>query len=217
MVQQPKEECVVEIIVNGTKANASLKEMAAAAVLSNQVAKIAADDPRRAELIGQLQQMRQRLTDIRSEVNGLVQSQEQLAAAQAATVAEQARAIAAGQQQSASLVEMRTAAGLLSFGLNLLGQDAKARKKHHSLYTALAAAKVIVDGTKEVARIWEYSADNPANGPTLGAAGIIMGGIQTGVAIARTAVALGQLRGVGSGGATTRATPRAGPPARAPG
>ncbi len=110
----PKEERVVEIIVNGTKANASLKEMgAAAAVLSNQVAKIAADDPKRAELIAQLQQMRQRITDTRAEVNGLVQSQEQLAAAQAATGAAQQQAVAAGQRSTASFSEMKTAAGLL--------------------------------------------------------------------------------------------------------
>ena len=124
MAQQPKEERTVEIIVNGTKANASLKEMAAAAaVLSNQVAKIAADDPKRGELIIQLQQMRQRITDTRAEVNGLVQSQEQLAAAQAATVAEQARAIAAGQASTASLTQMKTAAGLLEKQLHDMAAD----------------------------------------------------------------------------------------------
>jgi hypothetical protein len=124
MAQQPKEERVVEILVNGAKANASLKEMAAAAaVLSNQVAKIAADDPKRAELIAQLQQMRQRITDTRAEVNGLVQSQEQLAAAQAATVAELARAIAAGKASTASLTQMKTAAGLLEKQLHDLAAD----------------------------------------------------------------------------------------------
>ncbi len=124
MAKQPNEERVVEIIVNGTKANASLKEMAAAAaVLSNQVAKIATDDPKRGELIAQLQQMRQRITDTRAEVNGLVQSQEQLAAAQAATVAEQARAIAAGKASTASLSEMKTAAGLLEKQLHEMAAD----------------------------------------------------------------------------------------------
>ena len=95
-------------------------------------------------------------------------------------------------------MEMSTAGDVLAFGLDLLNQDADARKKHHTLYTALAAAKILIDGTKEVQQIWEYSAENPANGPTAGAAGIILGGIQTAVAVARTAVALGQLRG-GSG------------------
>lgn len=140
MAQQPKEERVVEIIVNGTKANASLKEMAAAAaVLSNQVAKIAADDPKRAELIGQLQQMRQRITATRAEVNGLVQSQEQLAAAQAATVAEQARAIAAGQASTASLTEMKTAAGLLERQLHDLAADDPGRAALIADFQALKA------------------------------------------------------------------------------
>ena len=94
-------------------------------------------------------------------------------------------------------MEMSVAGDVLSFGLELLGQDEEARKKHHSLYTALAAAKIIIDGTKEVQQIWEYSAENPANGPTMGAAGITMGAIQTGVAIARTAVALSKLGGGG--------------------
>ncbi|MGI4760602.1 MAG: hypothetical protein ACRYF0_07850 [Janthinobacterium lividum] len=97
-------------------------------------------------------------------------------------------------------LEMQTAGDVVSFGLELLDQDGEARKKHHSLYTALAAAKIIIDGTKEVQQIWEYSAENPANGETMGTAGIILGGIQTAVAIARTAVALGQLRGGGGGG-----------------
>jgi hypothetical protein len=140
MAQQPKEERVVEILVNGAKANASLKEMAAAAaVLSNQVAKIAADDPKRGELIAQLQQMRQRITDTRAEVNGLVQSQQQVAAAQAATVAEQARAIAAGKQQSASFVEMRTAAGLLEKQLHELSADDPGRAALIADYQALQA------------------------------------------------------------------------------
>lgn len=42
--------------------------------------------------------------------------------------------------------------------------------------------------------------DNPANGPTAGAAGIAMGVIQTGVAIARTALALGK---IGRGGSSS--------------
>jgi hypothetical protein len=101
------------------------------------------------------------------------------------------------QKQALQKMEMSTAGDVISFGLELLGQDAEARKKHHSLYTSLAAAKIVIDGTKEVAQIWEYSAENPANGPTMGAAGIAMGAIQTAVAVARTAVALSKLGGGG--------------------
>lgn len=127
----PKEERTVEIIVNGTKANASLKEMsAAAAVLSNQVAKIAADDPKRAELIEQLQQMRQRLADTRAEVSGLLTAEQQLAEAQqqqaaatAAAIAEQQRAIEVGKASAASFTEMKTAASLLEKQLHELGAN----------------------------------------------------------------------------------------------
>jgi hypothetical protein len=134
----PKEERVVEIIVNGTKANASLKEMgAAAAVLSNQVAKIAADDPKRAELIAQLQTMRQRIGDARAEIAGLLTTEQQAAAAEqqlaasiAATAAEQQRAIeeqqraiVVGKSSTASLTEQRTAAGLLEKQLHALSAD----------------------------------------------------------------------------------------------
>jgi hypothetical protein len=103
------------------------------------------------------------------------------------------------EKRALAKMEMATASDVLSFGLELLGQDEEARKKHHSLYTALAAAKIIIDGTKEVQQIWEYSAENPANGPTMGAAGIAMGAIQTAVAIGRTALALSKI-GAGSGG-----------------
>jgi len=113
-------------------------------------------------------------------------------------VAEREKAFKAKRQLQN--MEMATAGDVLNFGLELLGQDADARKKHHSLYTALAAAKIIVDGTKEVQQIWEYSAENPANGPSAGTAGIIMGGIQTAVAVGRTAVALSKLGGGGGGG-----------------
>jgi hypothetical protein len=92
-------------------------------------------------------------------------------------------------------LELSVAGDVLGGTLDLLFADEEARKKHHDLYTALAAAKIIVDGTKEVQQIWEYSAENPYNGPTAGAAGATMGAIQTALAVARTAVALGKLGG----------------------
>lgn len=104
------------------------------------------------------------------------------------------------QKRELAKLEMRTAGDVLSFGLELLGQDEEARKKHHSLYTALAAAKIIVDGTKEVQQIWEYASENPANGLTGGAAGIAIATIQTALAVGRTALALGK---IGAGGGDT--------------
>lgn len=104
------------------------------------------------------------------------------------------------QKRDLAKREMSVAGDVLSFGLELLGQDEEARKKHHSLYVALAAAKIIVDGAKEVQAIWEYQSQNPANGITMGAAGITMGAIQTAIAVGRTAVALSQIGGGGSSG-----------------
>jgi hypothetical protein len=52
-------------------------------------------------------------------------------------VAERERAFRSKKQLQN--MEMATAGDVLSFGLQLLDQDADARKKHHTLYTALAA------------------------------------------------------------------------------
>ncbi|MGI4873356.1 MAG: hypothetical protein ACRYFX_19535 [Janthinobacterium lividum] len=105
------------------------------------------------------------------------------------------------EQQKKLLMQetMSAASDIFSLGLQMLDQDADARKKHHSLYVALAAAKILVDGTKEVQQIWEYQAENPLNGETMGAAGIAMGAIQTAIAVARTSVALGQVFKTDSG------------------
>ena len=71
----PKEERTVEIIVNGQKANASLKEMnAAAAVLYNQFQKLSADDPGRAKLLADLQEMKGRVNAVKAEVAGVTET-----------------------------------------------------------------------------------------------------------------------------------------------
>jgi hypothetical protein len=97
-------------------------------------------------------------------------------------------------------MELSVAGDVLSTTLDLLFQDEAARRKHHGLYVALAAAKIIIDGTKEVQAIWQYSAEQPENSLTAGVFGTVLAGIQTGLAVARTAVALGKIGGGGSGG-----------------
>lgn len=96
-------------------------------------------------------------------------------------------------------LELSIAGDVLGTTLDLLFQDEAARKKHHSLYVALAAAKIIVDGTKEVQAIWEYSAEQPENSLTAGVFGTVLAGIQTALAVARTGVALGKIGAGGSG------------------
>jgi hypothetical protein len=120
------------------------------------------------------------------------------------------------QQAKYELAQMslRTAGDVVQTTIDLLFQDEAARKKHHNLYTALAAAKIIVDGVQEVAAIWQYSAEQPENVPTAGAWGLALGGIQTAMAVARTAYGLSQLQEFkfAKGGRTGTGTGLAGSP-----
>ncbi|GAB3232992.1 hypothetical protein GCM10027346_20620 [Hymenobacter seoulensis] len=69
------EKRTVEIIVNGQKAHASLKEMdAAAAVLYNQFRKLSADDPGRAKLLADYHELKGRVNDVRAELKGVSES-----------------------------------------------------------------------------------------------------------------------------------------------
>jgi hypothetical protein len=72
---EPKETRTVDIIVNGQKANASLKELdASVAVLNSQFRKMAADDPGRAKLLADLQAARARVADVRKEITGVTET-----------------------------------------------------------------------------------------------------------------------------------------------
>ncbi|QNF34372.1 phage tail tape measure protein [Adhaeribacter swui] len=67
-----KEQRIVEIIINGQQANASLKEMnAAAAVMWNQLQKMGKDDPGRAQLKKDFQQLKENIKDTKDEMLGL--------------------------------------------------------------------------------------------------------------------------------------------------
>ncbi|MCA8831979.1 phage tail tape measure protein [Hymenobacter pini] len=69
------EKRTVEIVVNGQKVNASLKEMdAAAAVLYNQFRKLSADDPGRAKLLQDYRDMKERIGDVRKELGQVKES-----------------------------------------------------------------------------------------------------------------------------------------------
>ncbi|WP_310391575.1 hypothetical protein [Hymenobacter sp.] len=106
---------------------------------------------------------------------------------------EDARKTSEAKRQMAML-GLKTAGDVVQTTIDLLFQDEAARKKHHNLYTALAGAKIIQDGVQEVAAIWSYSAAQAANVPTAGLFGTILGGVQTALAVARTAFGLSQLQ-----------------------
>ena len=70
---------------------------------------------------------------------------------------------------------------------DLLSQDEKTRKKHAGVIKAMKIAETTMGVVKEVQSIWETSAQlGPIAGP-------VMGAIQTGLAIARGAIAVGKI------------------------
>ncbi|KAA3439565.1 phage tail tape measure protein [Rufibacter hautae] len=67
----------IEIIANGQKFNASVKEMTGAqALLNAQINKMATDDPRRKDLIRDFQEMKKRTAEARQEIHGVTQAQQ---------------------------------------------------------------------------------------------------------------------------------------------
>lgn len=71
---------------------------------------------------------------------------------------------------------------------DLLGQDEKARKKNAAAIKTFQTAQVVIQGISEVQKIWAHAADlGPIAGPIIGA-------IQTAVAVARSAIAIGKIQ-----------------------
>ena len=86
----------------------------------------------------------------------------------------------------------------MQLGLDLLDEESKARKVLANAMKALEIAQVVMNGVKEVQAIW-------AGAATLGPiAGPIVGGLQTGIAVGRTAIAVNKIRTTqyAKGGAT---------------
>lgn len=65
-----KEQRIIDIIVKGTQANASINEIAAAQrVLNSEIKKMGADDPRREQLIKQYSDLAAKQREVRTEMN----------------------------------------------------------------------------------------------------------------------------------------------------
>lgn len=80
------------------------------------------------------------------------------------------------------------AKGFLQLGLELMDEESKGRKALAATMKAVEIGQTITAGIKEVAEIWKGAA-------TLGPiAGPIVGGIQTGIAVARTGIAVNRIR-----------------------
>lgn len=78
-------------------------------------------------------------------------------------------------------------ADAFAVAVELLSQDEKARKKNATAIKAFQSAQVITAGVMEVQKIWATVASYP---PPLNA---IIGGLLTGVAVARTGIALSKI------------------------
>lgn len=86
----------------------------------------------------------------------------------------------------------------MQLGLDLLGEESKARKVLANAMKTMEIGQVVMNGVKEVQAIW-------AGAATLGPiAGPIMGALQTGIAVGRTAIAVNKIRTTqyADGGAT---------------
>ncbi len=86
----------------------------------------------------------------------------------------------------------------MQLGLELLGKESAGRKAFANTLKAVEIGQVVMNGIREVQAIW-------AGAATLGPiAGPIVGGLQTGVAVARSAMAINKIRTTqyATGGAT---------------
>jgi hypothetical protein len=125
-----KEQREIEIVVNGQKANASLKEMGSAAALMNaQLRKMSEDDPKREQLIKDFHEMRQRIADTKTEIYGTKVSLEDLAKAEEALHQKNEQILKDGTQLNASYTQMKAAAALLEEQLDNTFTDDAGRDK----------------------------------------------------------------------------------------
>ncbi|SHL88154.1 phage tail tape measure protein [Hymenobacter psychrotolerans] len=140
------EERKVKIVVDAQQPNASLKEMAAgAAVLNNQLAKMAADDPGRAKLQDDFARLNQRLTATRTEMRTVIQTEEELAEAQRKLSAENREVILNGQKVEATFGQMKAAAAQLEKQLDEVAANDPGRAKLLKDYQEL---KERIEGVK---------------------------------------------------------------------
>lgn len=81
-----------------------------------------------------------------------------------------------------------SARNFMQLGLELMGEESKGRKALATTMKALEIGQVVSQGIKEVQSIWAGAAQL---GPIIGP---VVGGIQTGLAVSRTALAVNRIR-----------------------
>lgn len=80
----------------------------------------------------------------------------------------------------------------LGIAIDLLGQDEAARKKNATAIKAFQIGQITVQGVNEVASIWANANANPLNALIPGS-GAIIAGVQTAIAIGRTAAGIAKV------------------------
>jgi hypothetical protein len=128
----------VEILVNAQRANASIKEMGAGvALLTNQLSKMAADDPRRAALKRDFDVLSERVGTARKEMRTYAQTEEEVRLATERMNQENREVILNGQKLNSSFKDMKAAAAQLEQQLESMNGDDAGRKKMLADYHAL--------------------------------------------------------------------------------
>jgi hypothetical protein len=155
-----KEQRTIEIILKAQDANASIKEMAAgAAVMTAQLNKMGQDDPGRAKLLADIQEMNQRLVAQRAAMRQVVKSEEELAAAAQELARANEQTVTTGQQATASLNQMKAAASILEKQLADLNQDDPNREQLQQDFATLTQR---ITATSAAMRVQAQSAEELA-------------------------------------------------------
>ena len=187
----------VEILLNAQQANASIKEMAAGVgLLNNQLAKMSADDPRRAQLERDFQVLTQRVGAARTAMRTYVQTEEEARAAAEALNAENQQVILNGQKVSASFNQMDSAAKKLEAQLKDLSADDPGRKKlladYQALQDRIEGVKKEMGSAKEESSVFKEAL--AFAGVTVGAEALIDGVKELGAEIINTTKEVADLR-----------------------
>jgi hypothetical protein len=187
----------VEILLNAQQANASVKEMAAAvALLNNQLTKMSADDPRRAQLERDFQVLTQRVGAARTQMRTYVQTEEEARAASEALNAENQQVILNGQRVTASFNQMDKAAKTLEAQLKDLSADDPGRKKllddYHALQERIAGVRKEMGEAEQESSVFKEAL--AFAGVTVGAEAVLEGIKELGAEIINTTKEVADLR-----------------------
>lgn len=137
MANEP-EQRVIEIILKAQDANASIKEMGAgAAVMNAQLNKMGQDDPGRAQLLADLQQLSVRIKAANDEKRTYIKSEEELREETERLHAANQQTIEDGTKTTASFTQMKAAAGLLEKQLSEISADDPGRAQLQRDFTLL--------------------------------------------------------------------------------